>query len=61
MVLLAYHRGWKGAATALALGMASLSVTQVVATAMNIELPDLLLGVVVAYIGITLGIGAMAE
>ena len=59
--LLAYHRGWKGAATALALGMASLSVTQVVATAMNIELPDLLLGVVVAYIGITLGIGGMAE
>ena len=59
--LLAYHRGWKGAATALALGMASLSVTQVVATAMNIELPDLLLGVVVAYVGITLGIGGMAE
>ena len=59
--LLAYHRGWKGAATALALGMASLSVTQVVATAMNIELPSLLLGVVVAYMGITLGIGGMAE
>ena len=59
--LLAYHRGWRGAATALALGMASLSVTQVVATAMNIELPSLLLGVVVAYIGITLGIGGMAE
>ena len=59
--LLAYHRGWRGAATALAIGMASLSVTQVVATAMNIELPDLLLGVVVAYVGITLGIGGMAE
>ena len=59
--LLAYHRGWRGAATALAFGMASLSVTQVVATAMNIELPSLLLGVVVAYIGITLGIGGMAE
>lgn len=59
--LLAYHRGWRGAATALALGMASLSVTQVVASAMSVELPDLLLGVVVAYIGITLGIGGMAE
>ena len=59
--LLAYHRGWRGAATALAFGMASLSVTQVVATAMNIELPNILLGVVVAYIGITLGIGGMAE
>jgi putative two-component system response regulator len=59
--LLAYHRGWRGAATALALGMASLSVTQVVATAMDLELPDLLLGVVVAYIGITPGIGGMAE
>ena len=59
--LLAYHRGWRGAALALALGMASLSVTQVVATAMNLALPDLLLGVIVAYIGITLGIGGMAE
>ena len=59
--LLAYHRGWRGAALALALGMVSLSFTQVVATAMDIELPDILLGVVVAYIGITLGIGGMAE
>ena len=43
--LLAYHRGWKGAATALALGMVSLSVTHVLATVMNLDLPDLLLGV----------------
>jgi cyclic di-GMP phosphodiesterase len=59
--LLAYHRGWRGAATALALGMVSLSITQVVATTLSLAVPDILLGIVVAYIGITLGIGGMAE
>jgi cyclic di-GMP phosphodiesterase len=59
--LLAYHRGWRGAATALALGMVSLSFTQVVATVLDLSVPDMLLGIVVAYIGITLGIGGLAE
>ncbi len=46
--LLAYYRGWRGVATALAGGMATLSLTQAAATAMGLGVPDLLLGVVVA-------------
>jgi diguanylate cyclase (GGDEF)-like protein len=59
--LLAYYRGWRGVATALASGMAALSLTQVVASWMGLGVPDLLLGVVVAYVGISLGIGWLAE
>ena len=59
--LLAYYRGWRGAATALAAGMATLSLTEAAATWMGRGVPDLLLGVVVAYVGITLGIGWLAE
>ena len=59
--LLAYYRGWRGAAVALAAGMATLSVTQVVALLMGLTLPDGLFAVVVAYIVITLGVGWMAE
>ncbi|MBW3535281.1 MAG: diguanylate cyclase [Gemmatimonadetes bacterium] len=59
--LLAYHRGWRGVATALALGMATLATTQVVATWMGRTVPDLILGIVVAYLGISLAIGWLAE
>jgi len=59
--LLAYYRGWRGAATALAAGMATLSITQAVANYLAVEMPDLLFGIVVAYLGITMGIGWMAE
>lgn len=59
--LLAYYRGWRGAATALAAGMATLSLTQVVASLLELEIPDTLLGIVVAYIVITLAIGWLAE
>lgn len=59
--LLAYYRGWRGVATALALGMAALSITQVVATLMTLVIPDMLLGVVVAYLGVSLGLGWVAE
>ncbi len=59
--LLAYQRGWRGAAVALAAGMATLSVTQVVALLMGLTIPDGLFAVVVAYIVITLGVGWMAE
>lgn len=48
--LLAYYRGWKGAATALAGGMAVLSVTQVVLSLTGRGVQDrLLLLVVVAF------------
>ncbi len=59
--LLAYYRGWKGVATALALGMATLSATQVVATWLHRSPPSILLGVVVAYVAIALAIGWLAE
>src|SRR6185503_17270916 len=59
--LLAYYRGWRGAATALAGGMATLSMTQVLANWMGIGVPDLLFGIVVAYVAISLGIGGLAE
>ncbi|RMH13552.1 MAG: diguanylate cyclase, partial [Gemmatimonadetes bacterium] len=59
--LFAYYRGWKGVATALALGMAVLSITQVLAALWVLRVPDTLLGVVAFYVAIALGIGALAE
>jgi predicted signal transduction protein with EAL and GGDEF domain len=59
--LLAYHRGWQGAAAALAAGMVTLSITQVVAQLIGHSIPEGLFPVVVAYIVITLGVGWMAE
>jgi PAS domain S-box-containing protein len=61
--LLAYHRGWHGATTALAGGMVLLSGTHVVGFLLDKPLPDrpLVLLVVAAYIGIAIGIGWLAE
>ena len=59
--ILAYYRAWRGIATALALGVATLSVTQAVALFMGRTVPDMLLGVVVAYVAIALGIGWLAD
>ena len=59
--LLAYYRGWRGVATALAAGMVTLSTTQVIASWMGITVPDLLLGVVVVYLAIAMGVGWLAE
>ena len=59
--LLAYYRSWRGEATALAAGMATLSTTQVVSLWLGRGVPDLLLGVVVVYVGVALGIGWLAE
>lgn len=59
--LLAYYRGWRGAATALAFGMATLSVTQVIALAVHLTIPNTLVGVVIAYVASALGIGWLAE
>ena len=60
-LLLAYYRGWRGVATALAFGMATLSVTHAILAAMQRTAPDLLLGVVIAYLAISLGLGWLAE
>jgi diguanylate cyclase (GGDEF)-like protein len=59
--LLAYYRGWQGAATALAAGMVTLSLTQAVANWLGRPVPDLLGGVVAAYLAIILGVGWLAE
>lgn len=61
--LLTYYRGWQGASLALALGMAVLSLTQVVVLATGIQTPNwtLLLGVVMVFILVGLGIGWLAE
>ena len=59
--LLAYYRGWKGVATALAAGMATLSVTQVVVLWMGRDIPGLLVPVVVAYLTIALAVGWVSE
>jgi len=59
--LFAYHRGWRGAATALALGMAALSTTEAITSALGQTVPELLPGVVVAYVTIAMGVGWLAE
>lgn len=61
--LLTYYRGWQGASLSLALGMAVLSLTQVVVLATGIQTPNwtLLLGVVMVFLLVGLGVGWLAE
>lgn len=59
--LWAYERGWRGVATALALGMAALSVTYAVAESLGRSVPELLLPVVVIYVLVSLGTGLLGE
>jgi diguanylate cyclase (GGDEF)-like protein len=60
--LLAYYRGWQGVATALAAGMAALTVATCILIYRDVRLDDdLLLPVVAAYIAITLAIGWLSD
>ncbi len=61
--MLAYYRGLKGVAVALAGGMAVLSLTQVVVLLLGVTTPNwvLLLGVVALYLGISTAIAIFAE
>jgi diguanylate cyclase (GGDEF)-like protein len=62
--LLAYHRGWRGAAVALAAGMAALSVTQLLFVLFDAGggvSVGLLLNMVALYIAVTLGSGWLSE
>jgi len=61
--LLAYYRGWGGAAVALAAGMAVLSLSQAALLAMGREVSNwpVMLGLVVLLVGVTLGIGLVTE
>jgi diguanylate cyclase (GGDEF)-like protein/PAS domain S-box-containing protein len=59
--LWAYERGWRGVATALALGMAVLSVTYAVGEVMGRPIPELLLPVVMIYVLVSLGTGMLSD
>ncbi|NIP83930.1 MAG: diguanylate cyclase [Gemmatimonadetes bacterium] len=60
--LLAYYRGWTGVAIAMLVGMAVLSLVQVVVIVFDIRTDwVLLLGVVSAYIAIGVTIGFVSE
>ena len=61
--LLTYYRGWRGASLGLAIGMAVLSTTHAILVIGDFGTPDwpMLLGIVIAYIGICFGIGWLAE
>jgi diguanylate cyclase (GGDEF)-like protein len=61
--LLAHYRGWRGAATALAVGMAVLALTHAVLMleGRSIPNPPLLFGVMVAYLAMSLLVGWAAE
>jgi diguanylate cyclase (GGDEF)-like protein len=59
--LLAYERGWRGAATALAFGMAVLSVTYAFARIFHHAVPADLWAIVLIYVGVTLAFGWLVE
>jgi len=61
--LLTYYRGWQGASLALAMGMAALALTQVALLLAGIHVSNwsLMAGIVVVYIGTSLGIGWLTE
>lgn len=61
VLVLAFYRGIGGAALALALGMATLSVTQLLAWWLDRTVPVILPGAVAAYLAIALGIGWVVE
>ena len=60
--LLSYYKGWRGASVALALGMAVLTSAHVALLLLGGPEPNwtLLLGVVIVYIGVSLGLGTFA-
>ena len=61
--LLAYYRGLRGVAVALAGGMAVITATQVSVVAFDIAEPNwtLLAGIVAVYLVVSLGVGLLAE
>jgi len=61
--LLAFYRGWRGVATALAIGMAVLVLVQLALIGLGHAIGNwpLLVGVTVAYVCIALAIGFLSE
>lgn len=61
VILLSYYRGWRGAATALTLGMGVIISTQITALLLDHPIPDTLPWVVLAYLATGLGLGWVTE
>ncbi len=61
--LLSYYRGLRGVAIAFSGGMAVITATQLSVVAFEIAEPDwsLLLGIVVVYLGVSIGIAILSE
>ncbi|MCI0437250.1 MAG: GGDEF domain-containing protein [Gemmatimonadetes bacterium] len=61
--LLAYFRGWRGVATALAAGMATLVGVQITLAMLGRSFSNwpILVAVIIAYVLITLGIGFLSD
>ncbi len=61
--LFTYYRGWAGASLALAMGMAALALMQVALLLAGIRVANwsLLAGIIIVYIGTSLGIGWLTE
>ena len=61
--LLAYYRGWRGVATALAMGMVGLTLSNLGTLVMGRPLGDSLVvaGVVIAFLAMSLGIGFLSD
>lgn len=59
--LLAYYKGWRGAATSAAGGMAVISITYAITQTIGRPVPDLLPAVVFLFIAIALAAGGLAE
>ena len=61
--MLAYFRGWRGVATALAIGMLVLVSVQIGLALIGFRVPDLslLIAVIVAYVLIAMGIGMLSD
>ncbi|MGW8265754.1 MAG: diguanylate cyclase [Longimicrobiales bacterium] len=60
-LLLAYYRGWKGVAAAVAAGIVTLALYQALVTGIGLPVPAYFPGMVVAFLGLALGIGWLGE
>jgi diguanylate cyclase (GGDEF)-like protein len=61
--LLTYYRGWRGASVAIAVGMAALTLSQVVIAARRAASPDwpVILVLIVVLVSVSLGVGWVGE
>ena len=59
--LLAYHRGWRGAAAALALGMATLALLQSSASVFELQMPTTMIGLGVNFVASCFGAGWLSN